>query len=559
MASPRHFQPPPANEIEFLDPRLISNAAPTPATSQASAVIGPTQGDAVDEEFAHLSALLQNDLNDNIQPDFSFTEFLESTADDFHGFAATDNIDHGFDLAGNGFHDLAGSVAATGHMTADLPSLNLDTTFVGFDAFFDLEGASGPVSTGVAGDRDLNAVGTQFDNFNPSVFPPGFESASNVASKPLESARNTIHFDPYVVEGLEGELPDLDSLTRDFVMGAAVDLPVLGAVNPVPQIVENNSLSAPHVPFTPRPRLSEYRFINRVNDFVKAAEEVRNMGKDTADLSPGLGGRPKLPVLKPKPVVRSDKDVLTRVSQNDGLVRTTMDTPALPAVSRAIKAGPGNIPTNDDEENVETPRVRKRKLDDANADTESGNGDNESPAPLKKLKKHQGYGPRVDTSMPATTSAAGPFLTRSGQRTQDQGALQQSNQDADAPKWTRRLPSLLDCTDPYMCPGPNLNCFHAFQNTSGYFLHVENVHGVSRAKMNREEFRHLRDVYEPHPESWWIAKGQDTTYQGTDRKQINARRRMRAGIRSNDPNYVEEVYVRTPAVRSAGYKKPARR
>ncbi|OAG36642.1 hypothetical protein AYO21_09202 [Fonsecaea monophora] len=536
MASPRHFQPPPANEIEFLDPRLISNAAPTPATSQASAVIGPTQGDAVDEEFAHLSALLQNDLNDNIQPDFSFTEFLESTADDFHGFAATDNIDHGFDLAGNGFHDLAGSVAATGHMTADLPSLNLDTTFVGFDAFFDLEGASGPVSTGVAGDRDLNAVGTQFDNF------------SNMHRNDANDAN-----------GLNSTSWQNGNLTRDFVMGAAVDLPVLGAVNPVPQIVENNSLSAPHVPFTPRPRLSEYRFINRVNDFVKAAEEVRNMGKDTADLSPGLGGRPKLPVLKPKPVVRSDKDVLTRVSQNDGLVRTTMDTPALPAVSRAIKAGPGNIPTNDDEENVETPRVRKRKLDDANADTESGNGDNESPAPLKKLKKHQGYGPRVDTSMPATTSAAGPFLTRSGQRTQDQGALQQSNQDADAPKWTRRLPSLLDCTDPYMCPGPNLNCFHAFQNTSGYFLHVENVHGVSRAKMNREEFRHLRDVYEPHPESWWIAKGQDTTYQGTDRKQINARRRMRAGIRSNDPNYVEEVYVRTPAVRSAGYKKPARR
>ncbi|OAL33394.1 hypothetical protein AYO20_07405 [Fonsecaea nubica] len=542
MAPPRHFQPPPANEIEFLDPRLISNAAPAPATGQAPAVIGPAQGDAVDEEFAHLSALLQNDLNDNIQPDFSFTEFLESTADDFHGFAATDNIDHGFDLAGNDFHDLAGSVAATGHMTADLPSLNLDTTFVGFDAFFDLEGASGPVSTGVADDRDLNAVGTQFDNFG------------NMHRNDASDANNAND-----ANGLNSTSWQNGNLTRDFVMGAAVDLPVLGAVNPVPQIVENNSLSAQHAPFTPRPRLSEYRFINRVNDFVKAAEEVRNMRKDTADLSTGLHGRPKLPVLKPKPVVRSDKDVLTRVAQNDGLVRTTMDTPALPAVNRAIKAGPRNTPTNDDEENVETPRVRKRKLDDENHNAESGNGDNESPAPLKKLKKHQGYGPRVDTSMPATTSAAGPFLTRSGQRTQDQGALQQSNQDADAPKWTRRLPSLLDCTDPYMCPGPNLNCFHAFQNTSGYFLHVENVHGVSRAKMNREEFRHLRDVYEPHPESWWIAKGQDTTYQGTDRKQINARRRMRAGIRSNDPNYVEEVYVRTPAVRSAGYKKPARR
>jgi len=51
--------------------------------------------------------------------------------------------------------------------------------------------------------------------------------------------------------------------------------------------------------------------------------------------------------------------------------------------------------------------------------------------------------------------------------------------------------------------------------------------------------------------SWYIARGDDTTYRGTDRKQFNARRRRDAGIKTDGKEYLDDVYKKTPAVRTA--------
>ncbi|OQU97402.1 hypothetical protein CLAIMM_03335 [Cladophialophora immunda] len=577
--------------------------------------VNNTPGFAVTDNFMNGLAPLGNNTpgfaaTDNISHDFAPTDnFMNGLAplgNNTPGFAATNNISHEFFPTGNFINNLAPldnnthGFASTGNFMNDMAPLDNNTGGFaatgtnypppGLDSFFDLEAASHPVGTGVTDDMALNGVGSQFDapkdmhpgtvnakvwQNDPSVFPPGFESASNVASSTpirfnpyavegLKSASNgppykvppynpirfnpyvveefepasngeassiPIRFNPYAVEGLEGELPDLDALTREFVRGAAVDLPNLGASDTVTEPVQNSSLSAQTKSVTRRRKTPEYKFIDVMPCDAAAAQVNSKMSKDThGHLSSGLHTPTNMPC-----------------AVNVGGV----DPPATSEL--AVHAIPAGVAVKDDEDKAEKPNTRKRKADDANNDTDtgSGNANKEPENPQKKNKNGKGYGPRIDVSQPAMVSAMGPFIRHNGERTRDRGVLQQTNQDPNAPKWTRRMPSLLDCTDPYMCPGRNLNCFHAFQNTTGYFLHVENVHGFSRSMMNKPEFKHIKATFEPHPESWWIARGQDTEYQGTDRKQINARRRMKAGMRSNDPNYVEEVYVRTPAARSA--------
>ncbi|KIX96680.1 uncharacterized protein Z520_07399 [Fonsecaea multimorphosa CBS 102226] len=161
MAAPRRGLPAPAaNEDQSMDPRVVNSVGPAPATSQGSTLVDFSHGDAVDQEFAFLGPLLEADINS----DFSFTEFLDSTTDtNAFGFAAT----------GHG-------PAFTEYPDPSLSEIN---------SFFNMDSANQPVGSGVTNDLASQGFGSQFDeSFNmvlpddPPVFPPGFESAANVAA-----------------------------------------------------------------------------------------------------------------------------------------------------------------------------------------------------------------------------------------------------------------------------------------------------------------------------------------------------------------------------------------
>jgi hypothetical protein len=133
---------------------------------------------------------------------------------------------------------------------------------------------------------------------------------------------------------------------------------------------------------------------------------------------------------------------------------------------------------------------------------------------------------------PSASSSAAPGLTSS------------LNDPVVPAAFRRKLPSLVNETDPWACP----ICFHAFVRVTGIKDHILGKHpslGLTAKTIN--DFPPYK---EPHTLSWYRAQGADTTYRGTDRKQINARRRMEAGLRTTDPEFLKDVYKDTPAVRA---------
>lgn len=109
------------------------------------------------------------------------------------------------------------------------------------------------------------------------------------------------------------------------------------------------------------------------------------------------------------------------------------------------------------------------------------------------------------------------------------------------PKWERKIGSVLDVDDPIMCP----ICFHAFRGRNGYFDHM-----LQKEHIPRNVLQDDLQFSNPKPMSWFTQRGIDVTYRGTDRKQINARRRMEMGMRSDDPGYLQDVYFDTPKERA---------
>ncbi|KIW89781.1 uncharacterized protein Z519_09938 [Cladophialophora bantiana CBS 173.52] len=585
MAAPRHVPPKAANESQSEDPRGANSIGPAQVSSQASALTASGLDD-FDQEFAHLSALLQAELyGSSIQDDSSLNGLLssshEGTAQDLtaggnitQGLTTTDTINQG--LAATGY--TAQGLETTDDFTQGIAATEDSNPSAAFNAFFGWDGVSLAVASNVTDDLALafQGVGSQFNDFDhmleqdPADFPPGFEKAANVASS------TPIRFNAYAVEGLEGELPelpdanvpDLASMARDFARSAAVDFPTLGATDTGCKDSEISSLPPPSGFVSSHSNVSGHTSAAAINSNITAPQTNDIMAKKTVnplypdpilDNTPDVGGA--------NLGLESGEGLLTHVAPTDAaLVRTPMETvPATANMSGTATEGRtdafamGVAPANDgpagavagnDVSKVVKKRGRKRKTDDEKNNTGPGSG-NDKPAPRKRVRgaiKNRYYGPRVDTSETAITSAIEPMRLQKGGRSTSQSISK--SKDPNAPKWTRRIPSLLDCTDPFICPGPDKNCFHAFQNTGGYWLHVESVHGFKRNKvLGDPAFADIKAIFEPRPQSWWLSQGQDITYQGADRKQINARRRMAQGIRSNDPNYVEEVYVKTPASR----------
>ncbi|EXJ66135.1 uncharacterized protein A1O5_10750 [Cladophialophora psammophila CBS 110553] len=600
MAAPRPILPIAANESQSEDPRGANSIGPTQMSSQASALTVSGLDD-FDQEFAHLSALLQAELyGSSIQDDSSLNGLLGSIPEGINqdltavgniaqGLNTTDNLNQG--LSATGY--TAQGLATTEDFTQGFAATEDSDPSADFNAFFGWDGASLPAASNVTDELALafQGVGSQFNDFDhipaqdftvhpwqngnlnapdPSVFPPGFEKAANVASS------TPIRFNAYAVEGLEGELPelpetnvpDLASMARDFARSAAVDLLTLGATDPGVRDSEICSLPPPSGFVSSQSNVPGHTYVAAINNNITAPQTDNTMARKTvnplypdpiSENTPAVGGA--------NLGLESGEGLLNRVTHTDAaLVRTPMETvPATANMSctaaegrtdsfamgvAPVNNGPAGAVAGNDGSKVVKKRGRKRKTDDENNNTGTGSG-NDKPAPRKRVRgaiKNRYYGPRVDTSETATTSAIEPMQLQKGGRSASQSIP--NSKDPNAPKWTRRIPSLLDCTDPFICPGPDKNCFHAFQNTGGYWLHVESVHGFKRNKvLGDPAFADIKAIFDPRPRSWWLAQGQDITYQGTDRKQINARRRMAQGIRSNDPNYVEEVYVKTPASR----------
>ncbi|EXJ81136.1 hypothetical protein A1O3_07424 [Capronia epimyces CBS 606.96] len=109
----------------------------------------------------------------------------------------------------------------------------------------------------------------------------------------------------------------------------------------------------------------------------------------------------------------------------------------------------------------------------------------------------------------------------------------------------RRLPSILDHPDPWACP----ICFHCCCVPSSVKTHLLDKHPeLGLTKKSLEEDPQFAEV---QPLSFYRNKGLDVTYHGNDRKQVNARRRMDAGMKTNDAGYLDNVYKQTPYERKA--------
>lgn len=107
----------------------------------------------------------------------------------------------------------------------------------------------------------------------------------------------------------------------------------------------------------------------------------------------------------------------------------------------------------------------------------------------------------------------------------------------------RRLPSVVNESDPWACPV----CFHAFIRANTVREHLIDKH--SDLGMTRKNFDTFEKYKTPQRLSHYVALGVDVTYRGNDRKQLNARRRMDAGIRTDNPEYLRDVYKATAKTR----------
>ncbi|KAJ4523077.1 hypothetical protein ABEF92_005072 [Exophiala dermatitidis] len=144
----------------------------------------------------------------------------------------------------------------------------------------------------------------------------------------------------------------------------------------------------------------------------------------------------------------------------------------------------------------------------------------------------------ASTATISASSPAAPTPTRSSvaSNTNNGG----TGTERKGPKKPTRL---IDVDDPWCCP----ICYQMFvlQNTAR--KHVRDLHPeVDHVTANIE----LRSYY-------WN-QGIDPVYRGTDRKQIQAQRRMSRGIKSTDSRYFDDVYRTTPAIRAALRKERER-
>ncbi|KAG9781090.1 hypothetical protein KCU88_g3515, partial [Aureobasidium melanogenum] len=110
-------------------------------------------------------------------------------------------------------------------------------------------------------------------------------------------------------------------------------------------------------------------------------------------------------------------------------------------------------------------------------------------------------------------------------------------------KGPKKPTRLIDVDDPWCCP----ICYQMFVLQGTARKHVRDLHPeVDHVTANIE----LRSYY-------WN-QGIDPVYRGTDRKQIQAQRRMSKGIKSTDSRYFDDVYRTTPAIRAALRKERER-
>lgn len=110
--------------------------------------------------------------------------------------------------------------------------------------------------------------------------------------------------------------------------------------------------------------------------------------------------------------------------------------------------------------------------------------------------------------------------------------------------WRPRCRNVGDIVDPFVCPGFNHDCFHAMVDERGYFDHVARAHNYTRVQLQKPQNAAILDNFNPPRRmSWFQAQGFDTTYRGSDPKQKAAARRREAGIRSNQPDYINFVYL----------------
>ena len=115
----------------------------------------------------------------------------------------------------------------------------------------------------------------------------------------------------------------------------------------------------------------------------------------------------------------------------------------------------------------------------------------------------------------------------------------------------RKLPSLVDAADPVCCH----LCYHCFIQKPTLRDHYYEKHkellGLTRKGLNDYHYAKRENM---KTLSWYKAQGFDTTYTGTDRKQINTRRRMDAGLRTTDPAYLRDVYKETSSEKNKSKK-----
>jgi hypothetical protein len=136
---------------------------------------------------------------------------------------------------------------------------------------------------------------------------------------------------------------------------------------------------------------------------------------------------------------------------------------------------------------------------------------------------------------PANAAVAAPVGTVGGNPTQ-----------TTAQHWVPKYRNVGDAVDPFICPGLNGDCYHAVLRESGYWDHIFRKHHYTRKQLDKPENSHVRDVFVPaRRASWYLARGHDITYQGTEPKQIAVRKRMALGLRSTDPEYAKTVYGST--------------
>ncbi|KAK4944509.1 hypothetical protein LTR10_016183 [Elasticomyces elasticus] len=120
--------------------------------------------------------------------------------------------------------------------------------------------------------------------------------------------------------------------------------------------------------------------------------------------------------------------------------------------------------------------------------------------------------------------------------------------DPAVPKnFKRKLPTVADEPDPFTCH----ICYHTFIREGRLKDHYLEKHPELRLTKKTVKDYEPAQIKNMHRLSWYIARGDDTTYTGTDRKQFNARRRMAAGIKTDSKEYLDDVYKKTPAVRAA--------